>query len=73
MTDEELIDSSWEPWVTEVAAFLEVTDSDGSSSYTPFSACAPTFEQAKNSMKIHLGMCLRQQGYSPAWIRGASE
>lgn len=69
MTEEEEMDASWEPWETEAMTNLNITDLQGAAVSAPFAAYAPTFGQAKVSMKLHLGILLRQHGYHPSWLR----
>lgn len=63
------MEALWEPWETAATSYMEVSDSEGKSVLSPFTAYAPTFQQARLSMKLHLGILLREEGYHPSWLR----
>lgn len=69
MTDDEEMESTWEPWETEASTYLIVKDTEGTSVRTPFSAYAGTFSEAKTTMLVHLGWLLLEHGYFPSWIK----
>ena len=75
MTDEEAIEEAieenWEPWRTQLLCFPTVSNEQGGSASFPVVVCAPTFEQAKTTVQVHVGVVLRKHGIIPEWLKDA--